>query len=96
MARGNGHPEWESSKDEKYAEKWWTDHGFTWALKKRFISYSSYEISKDGMTINYDISNTPNMNIKRFMEGPAGFTTAWNQHTVLNNLRQQAKEAGLN
>ena len=40
MAKGNGHLEWESSKDEKYAEKWWTDHGFTWTLKKRFVSYS--------------------------------------------------------
>lgn len=93
MARGNGHLEWESSKDELYAERWWTEHGYTWTLKKRFISYSQYEISKDGMAITYDIPSTPGINMKKFMEGPAGFTASWSQHIILNDLRQQVKEA---
>lgn len=91
MARGNGHLEWESSKDEKYAEEWWTDHGFTWVLKKRFISYSRYEIHKDDMMMEYDIPSVPNMKIKKFMEGPAGFTKAWEQHMLLNRLRQEVQ-----
>ena len=91
MARGNGHLEWESSKDEKYAERWWTDHGFAWTLKKRFISYSQYEITKDDMTMYYEIPSVPNMNRKRFMEGPAGFTTAWEHHKLLHNLRMKVR-----
>lgn len=91
MARGNGHLEWESSKDEKYAEKWWTDHGFTWTLKKRFISYSQYEVTKGDMTMYYEIPSVPNMNIKKFMEGPAGFTKAWEHKTLLHNLRMKVR-----
>lgn len=43
MARGNGHLEWESSKDEKFAENWWTEHGFSWKLMKRFVSKGKVE-----------------------------------------------------
>lgn len=95
MAKGNGHLEWESSKDEKYAEKWWTEHGFTWTLKKRFISYSQYEVCKDGTAMLYDIPSTPGMNMKRFMEGPAGFSEAWNINVEYQQLFHEAKAKGL-
>ena len=94
MARGIGHLEWESSKNEKYAEKWWTDHGFTWTLKKRFVSYSQYEVSKDGTAMNYDIQNVPNSNMRLLMEGPAGFTVHWKLNLELQALRERAKDAG--
>ena len=95
MARGNGHLEWDSSKDEKYAENWWTEHGYTWSLKKRFISKSVYEISKDGMTINYEIPNESRLDIKKFMEGAAGFTHWWAMNIEYQQLLRQAKEAGI-
>lgn len=92
MARGNGHLEWESSKDEKYAEKWWTDHGFTWALKKRFTSYSRYEVCKDKATMTYDIPNVPGMDMKLFMEGPAGFMDGWNLYEQYKNMLCKANK----
>ena len=95
MARGNGHLEWESSKDERYAEKWWTDHGFSWTLKKRFVSKSVYEISKDGVKMNYEIPNVGNMNMKDFMEGHAGFVKHWQTNIEYQKLLQEAKEAGI-
>lgn len=95
MARGNGHLEWDSSKDEKYAENWWTDHGFAWKLKKRFISKSVYEVSKDGTTLSYEIPNVANMNIKDYMEGSAGFVKNWEMNIKYQELLQQAKDAGL-
>lgn len=95
MAKGKGHLEWESSKDEKYAEKWWTNNGFTWKLVKRFINYSEYEVTKDDLTVKYQIPNNGRMNIKQFMEGPAGFTKCWEQHVILEGLKKQAKAKGI-
>lgn len=95
MARGNGHLEWESSKDEQYAEKWWTDHGFTWKLIKRFISKSVYEVSKDGTTMNYEIVNVENSNMKLRMEGPAGFIAHWKLNLEYQALLERAKDAGI-
>lgn len=94
MARGNGHLEWDSSKDERYAEKWWTEHGYSWTLKKRFISKSVYEISKDGITHDYEVPNAK-IDMKRFMEGAAGFTHYWNMLIEYHRLLHEAKCAGL-
>ena len=96
MAMRNGNLKWESSRNEEYAEKWWTEHGFAWKLVKRFISYSEYEVTKDDLTIKYQIQNIPRMNIKQFMEGPAGFTKCWEQHVTLKRLRKQTKTKGIN
>ena len=93
MARGNGHLEWESSKHEKYAEQWWTDHGFTWALKKRFISKSVYSVTKDGITMEYELPNEYRMDIKLFMEG--GFTAHWKLNKEYLTLLEEAKVKGL-
>ena len=95
MARGNGHLEWESSKHEQYAETWWTEHGFTWELKKRFVSFSVYAVTKDGMTMQYEIPNVERMDIKKFMEGPAGFTYHWKLNTEYQTLLKEAKDKGL-
>lgn len=93
--RGNGHLEWESSKDEKYAEKWWTDHGFSWKLTKRFVSKSVYAVTKDDITVNYEIPNNGKMDIKQLMEGPAGFTHYWEMYLQCLKLRKEAEEKGL-
>lgn len=47
--------EWEACEAERYAEKWWADHGFTVKLQSRYITKSNYEISKDGVTGTYQI-----------------------------------------
>ena len=95
MARGNGHLEWESSKDEKYAEQWWTDHGFTWKLTKRFVSKSVYAVTKDDITLNYEIPNDSRLDIHGFMEGPAGFDHHWMLYVEYCKLCEQAKGQGL-
>lgn len=95
VARGNGHLEWESSKDEKFAENWWTEHGFSWKLTKRFISKSVYAVTKDGVTVNYEIPNEARMNIRKYMEGPAGFTHYWEMYLQCMMLRKEAEEKGI-
>ena len=95
MARKNGHLEWESSKHEQYAETWWTQHGFTWELKRRFVSYSGYAITKDNITVYYEIPNNGRMDIKKFMEGIGGFTEFWKLNTEYQSLLEEAKAKGL-
>ena len=95
MAKGNGHLEWESSKDERYAENWWTKHGYSWRLIKRFVSKSVYEVSDGETTVEYSIPNVANMNMKRFMEGPAGFTSYVELWKANKEANKAAKEAGL-
>ena len=95
MTRGNGHLEWESSKQEQYAERWWTDHGFTWKLKSRFISKSTYEVSKDGIEFECMIPNVGKINMKKFMEGPSGFTKQWEMNKEYLALKAQARAVGL-
>lgn len=95
MARGNGHLEWESSKDEKFAENWWTEHGFSWKLMKRFVSKSVYAVTKDGVKLTYEIPNDPNMNIRKFMEGSSGFVHYWELNLQCLKLRKEAEEKGL-
>ena len=94
MAKGNGHLEWESSKDEKYAERWWTQHGYDWKLMKRFISKSVYAVTKGDLTVNYEIPNG-NLDMHRFMEGPAGFTHYWQIQKDYRELLEHAKAAGI-
>ena len=46
MANGNGHLEWESSKDERYAENWWTKHGYNWKLIKGYTVTYTVTVTK--------------------------------------------------
>ena len=58
---------WETRGIFGYAEKWWTDNGYDWRLKKKIRSRCIYTISKDGMTDEFEI--TPNVvDFKKFME----------------------------
>ena len=75
--------------------KWWTDHGFSWKLTKRVVSKSVYVVTKDNITISYEIPNEDKMDMKRFMEGPAGFTHYWDLHLEYRKLRNEAKKKGL-
>ena len=40
---------WEKSRAEKYAERWFSDHGFDCYLVKQHISKTVYRVSKDGV-----------------------------------------------
>ena len=95
MARGKGHLEWESSKAQKAAETWWTEHGFEWKLIKRFISKSEYEISKDGYTMNYEVPNIASTENNQFMEGASGFAQSWKIFIEVQQMRKEAKAKGI-
>ena len=56
MAKSN--VEWEPSKVEQYAERYWLVNGYDAKLIKRYVSKSIYEISKDGLTDGYEVPNT--------------------------------------
>jgi len=63
--------DWEPSKMEKYAEKWFSDHGYQFRLLKRFISKSIYEVSKDGIACEYHVASK--------VADPAGFMRGFEQ-----------------
>ena len=54
MAKSN--KEWEKSKAEKYAENYWTKNGYTFTVKRKYISKTIYMVSKDGIEMRYDIA----------------------------------------
>lgn len=78
MARHN--EEWEATKAELYAEEWWKKHGFSVKLLHRFLSKSVYEVSKDGITSDYEIPFRVTKP-KEFMDG---FAVFWETLRKLN------------
>ena len=52
------HLEWDGSKADKYAEKWWAEHGYAFELKKRYQTKSTYTVQKGDISCNYDIFST--------------------------------------
>ena len=46
--------DWEKSRAEKYAEKYWKKHGYHYQPKRKYMSKSVYLVSKDGVEVtNY-------------------------------------------
>ena len=52
------HLEWDATKADMFAEKWWDEHGYSFALKKRYQSKSTYAVKKGEVSCEYDIFNT--------------------------------------
>lgn len=46
---------YEKTKNELYAEKWFKDHGFQFALVKQYYSKTKYNVSKDDITDNFEL-----------------------------------------
>ena len=45
----------DKNKNEKFAERWFAQHGFEWKCVKQYISKTVYEISKDGLTYKWEL-----------------------------------------
>ena len=45
----------EKNRNEKFAERWFDQHGFEWKLIKQYLSKTVYEISKDGLTYKWEM-----------------------------------------
>ena len=43
------------TKNEKYAEKWFKENGFDFELVKQYVSKTKYKITKDGITIPFEL-----------------------------------------
>ena len=59
--------QWEATKTELYAEKYWKEHGYTAVLDSRMLTKSVYRISKDGVEDKYEIPMAVK-DVKGFME----------------------------
>lgn len=86
MAKSN--LEWEASPAEKYAEKYWLEHGFTTKLLKRYQTKSVYEVSRDGLTRKEEIPDT----VRRFGEYMKQFQKSWDMAVEVERLRRQLRE----
>ena len=76
--------EWEATKTELYAEKWWKEHGFTAVLDSRMLTKSIYKITKDGITDKYEIPMAVK-DRKGFMEL---FQDWWDALVKLHNMME--------
>lgn len=47
--------EWEFSKGEKYAIRYWEGHGYEVTILKRYIAKDKCVISKNGFSFDYDL-----------------------------------------
>lgn len=45
----------EKNKVERYAERWFSAHGFKWNCVKQYNSKTVYEISKDGLEYKWEL-----------------------------------------
>lgn len=61
--------EWEFDKGEKYAIKWFEDRGFDVTIKRRYISKTIFEVTKDGVTDNFQLpQGLSSVDYKQVME----------------------------
>lgn len=80
---------WDFSKEEKYVIKWFEENGFSGKVIKQYISKTIFEISKDGITDKFELSQGVVLkNIKRYMEQ---YEKSWNLLCELQRLRNEAK-----
>ena len=59
---------WDMSPEEKYAVKWFNDHGFDGDVQQ-LLSKTKFTVTKDGVTdTSFQIPTIPNVKIKDLME----------------------------
>ena len=44
---------WERSGAERYAEKYWRKWGYTYTVRRKYISKTVYLVGKDGIEMEY-------------------------------------------
>lgn len=59
---------WDMSPEEKYAVKWFNDHGFNGDVQQ-LLSKTKFTVTKNGITdTSFQIPTIPNVKIKDLME----------------------------
>ena len=59
---------WDMSSEEKYAVKWFNDHGFDGNVQQ-LLSKTKFTVTKNGVTdTSFQIPTIPNVRIKDLME----------------------------
>ena len=59
---------WDMSPEEKYAVKWFNDHGFDGEVQQ-LLSKTKFTVTKNGVTdTSFQIPTIPNVKIKDLME----------------------------
>ena len=59
---------WDMSPEEKYAVKWFNDHGFNGDVQQ-LLSKTKFAVTKNGVTdTSFQIPTIPNVKIKDLME----------------------------
>ena len=81
---------WDLSKEEKSAIKWLDDNGYNGKILKQYVSKTIFEISKDGITDNFELPQSiDSKQIKNYMEQ---FQKNWNMLCELKKLRQMKNQ----
>ena len=65
MARSDTN--WEASENTLAAQRYWTGHGYTFKLTRRFITKDYYLVSKDGFDFKFEVYNSPGCPIRNQM-----------------------------
>lgn len=74
------------TKNEKYVEKWFREHGFTYELLKQYNSKTIWNISEGGVESTFELISGVE-DIKLYMKR---YTETWNMYKELVELRKQA------
>ena len=81
--------EWDFSSGEKYAIKWLEKHGFEVTIVKRYISKDRLKVSKDGITVKFDLPlGDAKINYKGVMEQFDRYWTMYCELLMLQKLKE--------
>jgi hypothetical protein len=78
---------YEKTKNEKYAEEWFAEHGFQFTLVKQYISKTEYTVSKDGIIDNFELPSTV-MDINQYMKQ---FEKSFSMKVEIEKLKNKLK-----
>lgn len=81
---------WDFSKEEKFAIKWFEENGYSGRITKQYISKTIFEITKDGITDKFELSQGIVIkNIKGYMEQ---YRQNWDLLCELHRLRSETEK----
>lgn len=83
---------WNFSKEEKFAIKWFNEHGYNGELKKQYLSKTVFVIEKDGVVGEFSLPQGIKIDIAKYMDS---YEKNWNMLCELQRLRNEAKEKQL-
>ena len=61
----------EKNRNEKFAERWFSQHGFEWFCEKQYNSKTVYTLAKDGLEYKWELPFGVT-EIKKYMELACG------------------------